>query len=62
MSHIETARLNDLIAIRIAAIQEFAMAMSIDKELQELERLAADHEQATIELKTTLGAIPHHPA
>jgi hypothetical protein len=62
MSHIETLRLNDLIATRIAAIQEFAMAMTVDKELQELERLVADLEQATIELKTTLGAIPHHPA
>lgn len=62
MSHIETTRLNDLIATRLGAIQEFALAMTVDKELQELEALVAELEQATVELKTTLKAIPHHPA
>ena len=60
MSHIETTRLKDLIATRIGAIQEFALAMTGDKELQELEALIAELEQATAEFKTTLQAIPHH--
>jgi len=62
MTHIETTRLNDLIATRIGTIQEFARAMTTDCELQELEALVAELEQATTELKTTLKAIPHHPA
>ena len=62
MSHIETTRLNDLIAIKIAAIQEFAEAMTANSELQELEALVAELEEATDELKTTLEAIPHDPA
>ena len=61
MSHIETTRLNDLIAIRIGAIQEFAEAMTTNCEVQELEALVAELEEATAELKTTLEAIPHHP-
>lgn len=62
MSHIETRRLNDLIAIKIAAIQEFAQAMTVNNELQKLEALVAELEDATAELKTTLEAIPHDPA
>lgn len=62
MSHIETTRLNDLIATRIGAIQEFAQAMTADNELQELEALVTELEQATAELRMTLKAIPHHPA
>jgi hypothetical protein len=62
MSHIETTRLNDLIATRIGAIQEFALAMTVSCELQELAALVAKLEEATAELKTTLEAIPHHPA
>ena len=60
MSHIETTRLNDLIATRIGAIQEFALAMNVNCEVQELETLVAELEGATAELKTTLAAIPHH--
>ena len=62
MSHIETTRLNDLIALKIGAIKEFAQTMSVECELQELETLVAELEEATAELKTTLEAIPHHPA
>jgi hypothetical protein len=62
MSHIETTRLNDLIALKIGAIKEFAQAMTVDSEVQELEALVAELEDATAELKTTLEAIPHHPA
>jgi hypothetical protein len=62
MSHIETMRLNDLIALKIGAVKEFARTMNVDSELQELETLIAELEQATVELKTTLEAIPHHPA
>lgn len=62
MTHIETTRLKDLIAIRIATVQEFAEAMTVDSKVQELEALVTELEQATAELKTTLEAIPHHPA
>ena len=62
MSHIETTRLNDVIAIRIGAIQEFALAMNVNCEIQELEMRVAELEEATKELKTTLEAIPHHHA
>lgn len=62
MSQIETRRLNDLIALKIAAIKELAQTMSVDSKLVELETLIAELEQATAELKTTLEAIPHHPA
>lgn len=62
MSHMETTRLNDLIALKIGAIKEFAKSMSVDSELQELEILVAELEGATAELKTTLEAIPHHPS
>lgn len=62
MSQIETTRLNDLIALRIGAIKELARTMRADSELQELETLIAELEGATAELRTTLEAIPHHPA
>lgn len=62
MSQIETTRLNDLIALKIAAIKEFAQSMSVDSKLVELETLIAELEGATAELKTTLQAIPHHSA
>lgn len=60
MSHNETMRLNDLIALKIGAIKEFARTMSVDNELQELETLITELEGATADLKTTLQAIPHH--
>lgn len=62
MSHMETTRLNDLIALKIGAIKEFARTMSVDNELQELETLIAELEEATADLKMTLEAIPHHPS
>lgn len=62
MSHIETTRLKDLIAIQIGAIQEYSQLMSVNCELQELEALVVKLKEATVELKTTLGSIPHHPA
>lgn len=48
MSHIETMRLNDLIALKIGAIKEFARTMSVDNELQELETLIAELEGADL--------------
>lgn len=62
MTHIETMRLNDLIGTQIGAIQEFALALNIDKDLQEQERLVGELEAALSELKLTMGAIPHNPA
>lgn len=61
MSHIETTRLKDLIALNIGTINKFTKRMNVDCELQELEELITELEQATAELKTTLQAIPHHP-
>lgn len=61
MTHIETTRLKDLIALRIGAVQEFAQEMTVNREVKDLVRLVAELEEATAELKTTLEATPHHP-
>jgi hypothetical protein len=62
MSHIETTRLNDLIALRIAAIQKLSQALTVNSEVQEIEALLAELVQASTDMKKMLEAIPHDAA
>ncbi len=59
MTHIETARVNELIGIQIGTIQEEAHNLKANCELQEIEAAVAALEKAITDLKDTLAAIPH---
>ena len=59
MTHIETARINEVIGIQIGIIQEEAEKLNATRELQVLEANIAALEKEIAELKDTLAAIPH---
>ncbi len=62
MTHLETARVNDLIGLKIGAIQEEAQKLDVNSALQELEVNLSALEKRTADLKVILEAIPHdHP-
>lgn len=59
MTHIETARVNEVIGLHIGTIQESAQMLNVNCEIQELEAHIATLEQAIADLKESLAAIPH---
>ena len=62
MTHMETARINELVGLQIGAIQEEAQKLNVDSDLQELEANIAALEKRITALKVSLEAIPHdHP-
>ena len=62
MTHIETARFNEVIGLQIGAIQETAHTLNADSDLEELEANIAELEISIADLKATLAGIPHeHP-
>lgn len=62
MTHIETARFNEVIGLQIGAIQEIVHKLNENSELEELEAIVAEMERMIADLKATLAAFPHkHP-
>jgi cell division protein FtsL len=62
MTHVETARINELVGLQIGAVQEEAQLLDVNSDLQELEAGISALEKRIAELKATLEAIPHdHP-
>lgn len=59
MTHIETARYNEVIGLQIGAIQEIAHRMNENQNLEELEAIIAELEGTLADLKGSLAAIPH---
>jgi len=59
MTQPETARVNELIGIRIGIVQQAARNLRGDGELQEVECGIAALEKAIAELKDTLAGIAH---
>ncbi|ANA41061.1 MULTISPECIES: hypothetical protein [Geobacter] len=59
MTHIETSRVNELLAGYMAVIKEFADRLDVNGELQEIEANVAEIEQALADLKEALASIPH---
>lgn len=62
MTHIETARFNEVIGLQIGAIREVAHKLHENSELEELEAIIVELEGMIADLKGSLAAMPHrHP-
>lgn len=59
MTHMETARIKEVIGLQIGAIREFAHKLSMNADLEELEAGVIDLEKALGDLKESLEALPH---
>jgi polyhydroxyalkanoate synthesis regulator phasin len=59
MTHIETARVNEVIGLHIGIVQEAAHTLKASSELQELEADIATLEKTIADLKDTLAALPY---
>jgi len=59
MTHIETARYNEVIGLQIGAIQETAHRLNENSDLEELETIIAELEGTIADLKGSLAAMPH---
>ena len=59
MTHIETARVNELIGIQIGIVQQTARSLNMNRELQEIETDIGLLEKTIADLKDTLAGIAH---
>jgi hypothetical protein len=59
MTHIETSRVNELLAGHMAIIKEFADKLDVNGDLEEIEANVVEIEQALADLKGALASIPH---
>jgi cell division protein FtsL len=59
MTHIETARVNELIGIQIGIVQQTARNLNMNRELQEIETDIGNLEKTIADLKDTLAGIAH---
>jgi len=59
MTHIETARYNEVIGLQIGAIQEIVHKLRESSDLEELEAIIAELEGTIADLKGSLAAVPH---
>lgn len=59
MTQIETTRINDLLGLQIAAIQEVAQKLDVDSDFRGLEANISALEKRIADLKVSLEAIPH---
>lgn len=59
MTHIETARFNEVIGLQIGAIKETAHKLNENYDLEELEAIIAVLDGEISALKGSLAAIPH---
>lgn len=62
MTHIETSRYNEVIGLQIGSIREIAHKLNEDCDMEELEAIIAELEEAIADLRGSLTAVPHkHP-
>lgn len=59
MTHMETARVNEMLGLQIGIIKDFAAKLNGD-DLERLETDLAAVEEAVRELKGILAGLPHH--
>ena len=59
MTHIETARFNEVIGLQIGAIRQITQKLSENSTLEELEAIVAELEGTVADLKESLSAVPH---
>lgn len=59
MTHMETARVNEMLGLQIGIIKDFAAKLNGD-DLERLETDLAAVEGAVRELKGILAGLPHH--
>ena len=59
MTHIETARFNEVIGLQIGAIKETVHKLNENRDLEELESVVAELEGMIAGLKRSLAAVPH---
>jgi uncharacterized protein YceH (UPF0502 family) len=59
MTHIETARVKEVMGFKIAAVKEAAARLDVDGDLQELEAGLAALEQSVADLKESLAGLPY---
>jgi polyhydroxyalkanoate synthesis regulator phasin len=59
MTHIETARFNDVIGLQIGTIQEAAQKLNRGRAVEELETEIAELERTIADLKGSLEGVPH---
>ena len=59
MTHIETARYNEVIGLQIGAVQEIVHKLNENLDLEELEAIIAELEGEIADLKGSLAAMPH---
>lgn len=59
MTHIETARVNEVIGVQIGAVQAAAQRLRAAGAIEELEADIGALEKAIAELKGVLEALPH---
>lgn len=59
MTHIETSRVNEVLARQIGVIQEFAAKLDVKEDLQTLEEKLTVIDGALAALREALAAIPH---
>jgi hypothetical protein len=58
MTHIEAAKLNEVIGTRIGLIQHAARDLSRNRELKDLERDLANLEKTIAQLREVLAGLP----
>jgi hypothetical protein len=59
MTHIETARFNEVIGLQIGSIQETVLKLNENRDLEDLESVVAELEGMIADLKRSLAAVPH---
>ncbi len=59
MTHIETARYNEVIGLQIGSIRELAHKLNEECAMEELEAIIAELEKSIAGLKESLAAVPH---
>jgi len=59
MTHIETARYNEVIGLQIGSVQEIAHRLNENRDLEELEAIVSELEGSIADLKASLAAMPH---
>lgn len=58
MTHMETARINEMLGLQIGLIQDLARKLDTN-DLEQLEGDLAEMERAVSGLRDTLGGLPH---
>ncbi len=58
MTHIETARVNEVLGLQLGAVREFIGRLN-SQDLEQLERDVTELEGALRELRVLLDSIPH---